>query len=200
MCDSLKSLPRLPFFDILESQRILVDRVSRETYDTLLKVPFLNLHFWSSMREKKFSVSIPYFFFFPIGGNFCAGYDLEELSSLEENLANKIAEILMDQGPMVGNFFLFYHSFLSAKVCRFWYLLTYVAGHRHRGRCRRHRQSASDISFRYRSIPAIEHLSYKSSIIHCRYRTYLLYNLNFLSLLWSGTDKNAAVEASDCRH
>ncbi len=35
------------------------------------------------------------------GGNFCAGYDLEELSSLEENLANKIAEILMDQGPMV---------------------------------------------------------------------------------------------------
>jgi hypothetical protein len=38
---------------------------------------------------------------FPIGGNFCAGYDLEELSSLEENLADKIAEILMDQGPMV---------------------------------------------------------------------------------------------------
>lgn len=35
-----------------------------------------------------------------LGGNFCAGYDLEELSSLEENLANKIAEILMDQGPM----------------------------------------------------------------------------------------------------
>lgn len=35
-----------------------------------------------------------------LGGSFCAGYDLEELSELEENLANKIAEILMDQGPM----------------------------------------------------------------------------------------------------
>ena len=35
-----------------------------------------------------------------LGGNFCAGYDLEELSELEEDLANKIAEILMDQGPM----------------------------------------------------------------------------------------------------
>ena len=35
-----------------------------------------------------------------MGGNFCAGYDLEELSELEEDLANKIAEILMDQGPM----------------------------------------------------------------------------------------------------
>ncbi len=73
------------------------------------------------MREKKFSVRIPYFSCFPIGGNFCAGYDLEELSSLEENLANKIAEILMDQGPMVGNFFLFRHSFLSVKVCRNWF-------------------------------------------------------------------------------
>ena len=35
-----------------------------------------------------------------LGGNFCAGYDLEELSELEEDLANKMAEILMDQGPM----------------------------------------------------------------------------------------------------
>jgi len=35
-----------------------------------------------------------------LGGTFCAGYDLEELSELEEDLANKIAEILMDQGPM----------------------------------------------------------------------------------------------------
>lgn len=35
-----------------------------------------------------------------VGGTFCAGYDLEELSDLEDNLANKIAEILMDQGPM----------------------------------------------------------------------------------------------------
>jgi len=37
-----------------------------------------------------------------LGGNFCAGYDLEEVSELGEegNLANKIAEILMDQGPM----------------------------------------------------------------------------------------------------
>lgn len=37
-----------------------------------------------------------------LGGNFSAGYDLEELSELgsEGDLANKIAEILMDQGPM----------------------------------------------------------------------------------------------------
>lgn len=35
-----------------------------------------------------------------LGGNFCAGYDLEELSELEEDISNKIAEILMDQGPM----------------------------------------------------------------------------------------------------
>jgi len=35
-----------------------------------------------------------------LGGNFCAGYDLEELAELEENLANKVAEMLMDQGPM----------------------------------------------------------------------------------------------------
>eukprot|EP00088_Acartia_fossae_P015344 TRINITY_DN1839_c0_g1_i12.p1 TRINITY_DN1839_c0_g1~~TRINITY_DN1839_c0_g1_i12.p1 ORF type:complete len:349 (-),score=78.19 TRINITY_DN1839_c0_g1_i12:745-1791(-) len=38
--------------------------------------------------------------FHGIGGNFCAGYDLEELAELEENLANKVAELLMDQGPM----------------------------------------------------------------------------------------------------
>lgn len=35
-----------------------------------------------------------------IGGTFCAGYDLDELSDLKEDFANKIAEILMDQGPM----------------------------------------------------------------------------------------------------
>ena len=35
-----------------------------------------------------------------LGGNFCAGYDLEELSELEGDISNKIAEILMDQGPM----------------------------------------------------------------------------------------------------
>jgi len=37
-----------------------------------------------------------------LGGNFCSGYDLEELSELdtEGSLGNKIAEILMDQGPM----------------------------------------------------------------------------------------------------
>lgn len=38
--------------------------------------------------------------FHGLGGNFCAGYDLEELAELEENLANKVAEMLMDQGPM----------------------------------------------------------------------------------------------------
>jgi len=38
--------------------------------------------------------------FHGLGGNFCAGYDLEELSELEDDLANKLAEILMDQGPM----------------------------------------------------------------------------------------------------
>ena len=32
-----------------------------------------------------------------LGGNFCAGYDLEELSELEEDLANKMAEILMEK-------------------------------------------------------------------------------------------------------
>lgn len=36
-----------------------------------------------------------------LGGNFCAGYDLDELADLKDDLANKIAEILMDQGPMV---------------------------------------------------------------------------------------------------
>jgi len=35
-----------------------------------------------------------------LGGSFCAGYDLEELADLEEDLPNKLAEILMDQGPM----------------------------------------------------------------------------------------------------
>ena len=35
-----------------------------------------------------------------LGGNFCAGYDLEELSELEDDISNKVAEILMDQGPM----------------------------------------------------------------------------------------------------
>jgi len=35
-----------------------------------------------------------------LGGNFCAGYDLEELSELEDDISNKIAEIIMDQGPM----------------------------------------------------------------------------------------------------
>ena len=35
-----------------------------------------------------------------LGGNFSAGYDLEELSELEEDISNKVAEILMDQGPM----------------------------------------------------------------------------------------------------
>ena len=35
-----------------------------------------------------------------LGGNFCAGYDLEELSEMEDDLGNKIAEIIMDQGPM----------------------------------------------------------------------------------------------------
>ena len=32
-----------------------------------------------------------------LGGNFCAGYDLEELSELEDDISNKIAEIIMDQ-------------------------------------------------------------------------------------------------------
>ena len=35
-----------------------------------------------------------------LGGNFCAGYDLAELADLEEDISNKLAEILMDQGPM----------------------------------------------------------------------------------------------------
>lgn len=40
--------------------------------------------------------------FHGLGGNFCAGYDLDELADLKDegHFANKIAEILMDQGPM----------------------------------------------------------------------------------------------------
>ena len=41
-----------------------------------------------------------------LGGNFCAGYDLEELSELEDDLSNKIAEIIMDQAKLVTGFFL----------------------------------------------------------------------------------------------
>ena len=36
-----------------------------------------------------------------VGGNFSAGYDLDELAELKDDLPNKIAEILMDSGPMV---------------------------------------------------------------------------------------------------
>ena len=35
------------------------------------------------------------------GGNFCAGYDLDELATYEEDLANKIAATMFDRGPMV---------------------------------------------------------------------------------------------------
>ena len=35
-----------------------------------------------------------------LGGNFSAGYDLEELAELEDDISNKIAELLMDKGPM----------------------------------------------------------------------------------------------------
>jgi len=35
-----------------------------------------------------------------LGGNFCAGHDLEELSELEDDISNKIAELLMDKGAM----------------------------------------------------------------------------------------------------
>jgi len=35
-----------------------------------------------------------------VGGNFSAGYDLDELAELKDDLPNKIAEILMDSGPM----------------------------------------------------------------------------------------------------
>lgn len=36
-----------------------------------------------------------------IGGNLCAGFDLEELSTFEDDLANKIAATMLDSGPMV---------------------------------------------------------------------------------------------------
>ena len=39
-----------------------------------------------------------------VGGNFSAGYDLDELAELKDDLPNKIAEILMDSGPMVQLF------------------------------------------------------------------------------------------------
>ncbi len=36
------------------------------------------------------------------GGNFCAGYDLEKLASIEEeDLSNRLAAML-ERGPMVG--------------------------------------------------------------------------------------------------
>eukprot|EP00095_Tigriopus_kingsejongensis_P007809 snap_masked-scaffold204_size260821-processed-gene-1.4 protein:Tk07809 transcript:snap_masked-scaffold204_size260821-processed-gene-1.4-mRNA-1 annotation:"hypothetical protein DAPPUDRAFT_304905" len=35
-----------------------------------------------------------------LGGNFCAGFDLEELATFEEDLANKIAATMLDRGPM----------------------------------------------------------------------------------------------------
>ena len=36
-----------------------------------------------------------------VGGNFCAGYDLSELASLEDdNIANMIANLMIDRGPM----------------------------------------------------------------------------------------------------
>ena len=39
--------------------------------------------------------------FHGIGGNFCAGYDLEELADIEESeLANTVASQMMDRGPM----------------------------------------------------------------------------------------------------
>lgn len=39
--------------------------------------------------------------FHGIGGNFCAGYDLEELASIDEkDISNTIAMIMMDRGPM----------------------------------------------------------------------------------------------------
>ena len=43
-----------------------------------------------------------------IGGSFCAGFDLEELSTAdEENISNALAK-LMDRGPMVRLTFLFF--------------------------------------------------------------------------------------------
>ena len=37
-----------------------------------------------------------------LGGNFCAGFDLDELAQLDEaeNLANVIAARMIDRGPM----------------------------------------------------------------------------------------------------
>ena len=39
--------------------------------------------------------------FYGNGGNFCAGFDLEELSTFEDDLANNIASTMFDSGPMV---------------------------------------------------------------------------------------------------
>lgn len=36
-----------------------------------------------------------------IGGNFCSGFDLEELANFEEDLPNRLAAML-DRGPMVS--------------------------------------------------------------------------------------------------
>ena len=37
-----------------------------------------------------------------IGGNLCAGFDLEELAHYEDDLPNKIAATMLDRGPMVS--------------------------------------------------------------------------------------------------
>ena len=36
-----------------------------------------------------------------VSGNLCAGFDLEELATYEQDLANKIAATMLDRGPMV---------------------------------------------------------------------------------------------------
>ena len=50
-----------------------------------------------------------------IGGSFCAGFDLEELSTAdEENISNALAK-LMDRGPMVRLVFFISLSHLILK-------------------------------------------------------------------------------------
>lgn len=65
--------------------------VNEETADALHEA------FESFENDENYDIAILH----GIGGNFCAGYDLEELSKFdEENLPNKLAGFL-ERGPLV---------------------------------------------------------------------------------------------------
>uniref|UniRef100_A0A0K2UT44 Uncharacterized protein n=1 Tax=Lepeophtheirus salmonis TaxID=72036 RepID=A0A0K2UT44_LEPSM len=83
--------------------------VNYETSEALLQA-FLDFE-----ADNEMNVAILY----GEGGNFCAGYDLEELSDLDEgNFADKIAHIAMGKGPMgSGNPFFFSNIYTDFRKC-----------------------------------------------------------------------------------